>query len=90
MDRTIARIKLDQQKVRIRVTISGDPCEPKSPEGVVHQYMLLHHLVDSPHLMKCDFVPFEKLTVLHNGRAWVAELEAVTVIGDSVGLAPRP
>lgn len=77
MDRKIMRVRTSEKTERIRVTVVGDPCAHQDDTYAIQQHRLLEHVVNTPDLVRCDYVPFERLFMHHNGTAWVIEVEAL-------------
>jgi hypothetical protein len=77
VDRKIMRIPISETQQRIRVTVVGDPCAHQDDTYAIQQHRLLEHVVNTPELVRCDYYPFDKLYMHHNGSAWVIDVEAV-------------
>lgn len=77
MKKSISSVRIGEDKIRARVRIEDDECLDTSPLYRMAAYKLLQVLASQPDLSACLMSPFERLTVYHNGRAWVADAEAI-------------
>lgn len=77
MKKTLSNVKLGDSQIRARVRIEDDECLPTSQYFRMGAYRLLRTIADQPDLTACLLAPFERLTVYHNGKSWVADAEAV-------------
>jgi hypothetical protein len=77
MKRTVLNIPIADNKVRVRVRLESDDCEPDTQEFAYHRQYLLTQIVDQPMLVDCGLKGFDVLTIRHNGFCWVADAEAV-------------
>lgn len=77
MKRVTADVTVGEGKKKSRVRLTSVPCAPGTVEARVEQYRLLRNVADLPDLTHCGLEPFEKLTMYHDGQAWVIEAEAV-------------
>ena len=80
MKRTVLRTVIGEDQERIRVRIETDECVPESQAAHFFVFELLRHLAEQPDLSACGMVPFQKLSIFHDGKRWIAEAEAVDKI----------
>ena len=61
---------------KITVKYTGIPCSSVGIQARAGQMMLLQSVIENPGLLDCGLVPFQTMTMVHNGNAWVITLEA--------------
>lgn len=61
---------------KVTVTYIGEPCPPSSGLSRTRQYELLRAVVETPGLLDCGLMSFQKLRMEHDGNRWVLTLEA--------------
>lgn len=76
MERVCSKKLISDTVTRYRARIESDPCLANTQESRHVQYNLLRTLVDSPDLLACGPVVFERMTMAHTGTRWIVELEA--------------
>lgn len=67
-------------KVRYIVQLIGDECQDGN-EKRIRQWQMIQTLANTPDLMTCGPVPFEKMGMRYNGSQWVVEMESEVVGG---------
>lgn len=72
-----ARVRLDDNKYRVRNVLTGEPTPNLGPLSVKGQWQLLQTLHDTPSLGVCGNKQFEKLRMYYNGTAWEIEMESI-------------
>ena len=72
-------VSLGDNTSKLIVSFESEGCEAGTLESRNQQISLLKVLADTPGLLMCGLKPFEKLTMVHNGLAWTATIEAVIV-----------
>jgi len=76
MKRKSLKIKIGENKYRHRSIIEDEPSTEYSESSIYRQRLFLKSLTDTPDLLLCGLVPFQRFKMYHNGDCWVAELEA--------------
>lgn len=77
MKKNIYKIDLGDNKIKYKVKLEDDPSRPFSAESNIRQKHFFKSLSDTPELLNCGPVPFEKAIFYHNGTCWCVELEAI-------------
>ena len=78
MKKESKRINLQNGKTRHIVIIKDDPVDPSQIDLDSRQFLFLQILAQSPDVLTCGPVRWEKLRLYFSGQEWVAEAEAVT------------
>lgn len=66
----------DNPPKKITVKYTGLPCSSVGMSARQGQMMLLQSVIENPGLLDCGLVPFQTMSMTHNGNAWVIILEA--------------
>lgn len=82
MKRVVSKVKMGGRLVRHRVRLDGDDCPVGAQVRRFQQHQLLRHVADTPDLLICGGLPFEKLAMQHDGTRWVIEAEAIENVTD--------
>ena len=71
------RVRLDDNRWRVRNVLMGEPTSNVGHQSVKSQSDLLRTLVDTPSLGMCGNTWYEKLRQYHDGNAWLLEMESI-------------
>jgi hypothetical protein len=79
MNRSLVKtIPVNETQNRYEVTITGDNClPPPTFESRQNQLRLLQACVSTPGMLDCGLLPFERLTMVHDGEKWVVTISAI-------------
>lgn len=77
MKKTSTRVDIGEGNIRYRVRLEGEECIEGTAAGRACQLNMLDSLTTTPDLTNCGPVPFQSMKMIHNGRGWVIEMEAV-------------
>lgn len=77
MKKTQTRVLLQDRRVRYRVLLESEPCEPGSAMARVEQFHMLDTLVNTQEMAYCGPCLYQTLTMAHNGSCWVVTMESV-------------
>lgn len=80
--RTVNVRRIGERAYRHALRIVDDPSERFSLESRTNLLNLLKELSDQPSLLMCGTEFSEKLTITHNGEAWILEAEAEVYVED--------
>jgi hypothetical protein len=73
--RTSKKVSLGGDSFKSVVQFESEPCSKDTLASRKEQVSILKTLVDTPSLLVLGYREFEKLTMTHNGNAWVVTLE---------------
>ncbi len=81
MNRTTNRVQVAQDltgggRVRWVTTVEDDLTDEGTPQALARQHQFLQQLVDNPALLLCGPARFERLSIWHNGKCWMAQAQA--------------
>lgn len=79
MNREYKEVPLDggeNPPKKITVKYIGDPCPSVGHAARAGQFTLLQAVIENPGLLDCGLVPFQTMSMVHNGNQWVITLEA--------------
>lgn len=62
-------------KIRYISVLVGDECQDPNQKRA-SQWNMIQTIANTPDLMTCGTVPFEKMAMRYNGTEWVVEMEA--------------
>lgn len=79
MQRIATSVPMEDGRVKYRVRIVSDNCEPNSTLSDQMRWMLLENVTQNPSIIACGAVPFETFRMYHTGQFWVIEVEAVVI-----------
>lgn len=74
--RQVKRTTTSPGRARVRVVVTGDPCQRGTQLSRVCQAQLLEVVAQNHTLHACDYEPFERGVISHNGTCWQFEFEA--------------
>lgn len=69
--------RISETEIRHTTYLVSEECPSNTQLGIMVKHQLLTVIAQQPDLSRCGHLPFEKMHVLHNGAAWVAEFEAL-------------
>jgi hypothetical protein len=67
---------IGNDRVRIRVVLTGDACVSGTQEATILYWMMMRQIADEPHLLQCGYSHPQRVHIHHNGSAWQVEAEA--------------
>lgn len=76
INRQVKKTTLSPGRVRYRVVVTGESCQPHTHEARVHQSIFLSWIADNQPLLQCGYSIPDRILVHHNGECWQAEAEA--------------
>ena len=76
MKKRSVKIKIGETKHRYRVILEDEDSEQYTESYNYRQKLFLKTLADSPDLLLCGYLPFERLKIYYDGQKWIAEAEA--------------
>ena len=77
MKRTLSKVVIQDDRVRYRVVIEGEPCLKGSQEARFEAFNLLRMMGEDPTLTACGLNDFQELIMRHTGDKWVIQAEAI-------------
>ena len=91
MKKTTNSVRIGDTGHRVTTRIEDEPSDPSEPTFRYRQYWFFRELAENQALLDCGYEKYQRLTIYHNGSAWVAESEAEIYAEDTSAAAPtRP
>lgn len=77
MNRITSGIPIGDGETRYRTRLTGDPAPFEEVDPRTGLFTFLRSVVDMPDLVSCGLNTPQKMTIYHNGAAWVIDAEAI-------------
>lgn len=78
MKRTISRINLGEDQIRVIVKIEGEECPNDTLDSFRELISMMKTFTETPHLLQGESFAPSEVKWYHNGTRWVVESQAIT------------
>jgi hypothetical protein len=76
MKRTVAKVRVGEKQMRVKIRLEEDPTPPEGVAGRYAMAQLLRTVIDNPLTVYPGAEPFQKLTLWHDGSHWILETDS--------------